>query len=127
MNEYLEVLKKYTVFTGRSARREYWMFTLVSFIVTCIILLIEYAIHFPYLNIIYSLAVLLPSIGVAMRRLHDTNHSGWWLFIALIPLIGAIILLVFVIEDSTPGDNKYGPNPKGVPAAPAPLTPTPTV
>ena len=61
---------------------------------------------------IYSLAVLIPGLAVAVRRLHDTNRSGWWLFIGLVPLIGAIILLVFMVQDSQPGENQYGPNPK---------------
>jgi uncharacterized membrane protein YhaH (DUF805 family) len=61
---------------------------------------------------IYSLAVLIPGIAVSVRRLHDTNRSGWWLLISLIPLIGAIVLLVFMVQDSQEGDNQYGPNPK---------------
>jgi len=62
---------------------------------------------------IYSLAVLIPSIAVAIRRLHDTGRSGWWILISLVPLIGTIVLLVFTVQDSQPGDNEYGPNPKG--------------
>ncbi len=64
------------------------------------------------LGIIYSLAVLVPSLAVTVRRLHDTDRTGWWLLIGLIPIIGAIVLLVFTLLDSTPGDNKYGANPK---------------
>ena len=63
---------------------------------------------------IYSLAVLIPSIAVSVRRLHDTNHSGWWLLINLLPLIGTIILVFFLVRDSQPGQNQYGPNPKGM-------------
>ncbi|TJY41720.1 DUF805 domain-containing protein [Cohnella pontilimi] len=61
---------------------------------------------------LYALAILLPSLAVSVRRLHDTGRSGWWLLIGLIPLIGAIILLVFTCQDSQPGDNRYGPNPR---------------
>jgi len=65
---------------------------------------------------IFALALLVPSIAVGVRRLHDTGRSGWWLLITLIPLIGAIVIIVFLIQDSVPGDNQYGPNPKAVAA-----------
>jgi uncharacterized membrane protein YhaH (DUF805 family) len=65
------------------------------------------------LSVIYGLAVLIPSIAVGVRRLHDTDRSGWWLLISLIPLIGGIVLLVFFVLDGTPGENRFGPNPKG--------------
>ena len=61
---------------------------------------------------LYSLAVLLPALGVAVRRLHDTGRTGWWLFIGLVPFVGAIVLIVFLAQDSTPGSNQYGPNAK---------------
>ena len=61
---------------------------------------------------IYTLAVLIPSVAVGVRRLHDTDRSGWWLLIVLIPIIGAIVLFVFVVQDSKPGENQYGSNPK---------------
>ena len=66
---------------------------------------------------IYSLAVLIPSIAVAVRRLHDTGRSAWWLLIVLLPLVGAIVLLVFMVLDSEPGSNDYGANPKALPVA----------
>jgi uncharacterized membrane protein YhaH (DUF805 family) len=65
---------------------------------------------------LYSLAVLLPSIGVSIRRLHDTNRSGWWLLLSFIPILGWIALLIFYVQDSDPGDNQYGSNPKLEPA-----------
>jgi len=61
---------------------------------------------------LYSLAVLIPTLAVTVRRLHDVDRSGWWIFINLIPLIGFIVLLVFAVTDGTPGSNRYGPNPK---------------
>ena len=73
-----------------------------------------------YLVYLYDLAVLIPAFAVGARRLHDTNRSGWWLLIGLVPLVGAIVLLVFMIMDGQPGDNKYGPNPKGVGASAQP-------
>lgn len=109
---YLEVLKKYAVFSGRARRREYWMFFLVNFIVGLVLAVIGRVLDLEILQYLYSLAVLLPGLGVAVRRLHDTGRSGWWLLISLVPLIGAIVLLVFLVSDSQPDTNQYGPNPK---------------
>jgi len=68
------------------------------------------------LEIVFVLATIIPGLAVAARRLHDTNRSGWWMFIALIPLIGPIVLIVFLATDGTPGSNTYGPSPKWGPA-----------
>ena len=120
MDEYVAVLKKYAVFSGRARRREYWMFILINVIVAVVLGLIEAFAGISgnrqpgLLSSLYSLAVLLPSLGVAVRRLHDTGRSGWWLLINLIPLVGTIVLLVFFLQDSEPGENQYGPNPKEV-------------
>lgn len=116
MKYYLGALKKYAVFSGRSRRSEYWFFVLFNVIFGIILSILD-AIVFGsngvgVFYLIYALAVMLPSIGVSVRRLHDTNRSGWWLLIAFIPIIGAIVLLVFTVQDSTPGDNKFGENPK---------------
>jgi uncharacterized membrane protein YhaH (DUF805 family) len=113
MNWYLDVLKKYAVFDGRARRKEYWMFFLFNIIIAFALGIIEGIIGGPgVVGAIYGLAVLLPGIAVGVRRLHDTNRSGWWLLIGLVPLIGAIVLIVFFVQDSQPGDNQYGPNPK---------------
>jgi uncharacterized membrane protein YhaH (DUF805 family) len=114
MNWYIEVLKKYAVFSGRARRMEYWMFVLFNFIIAIVIGIVEGILGSPaILSMIYSLAVLIPSIAVSMRRLHDIGRTGWWLLIAFVPLIGAVVLLVFMVLDSQPGSNAYGPNPKG--------------
>jgi uncharacterized membrane protein YhaH (DUF805 family) len=111
------VLKKYAVFSGRARRKEYWMFVLINLIITFVLYLIEGLVGGPgILGGLYSLAVLIPAIAVGVRRLHDTNRSGWWLLIGLIPLIGTIVLLVFLVQDSQPGENQYGPNPKAAAA-----------
>ena len=113
MNWYLEVLKKYAVFSGRARRKEYWMFALFNIIIAFVLGFIEGLAGGPgVIGIIYGLAVLIPGIAVSVRRLHDTNRSGWWLLIGLIPLIGVIVLLVFMVQDSQPDKNQYGPNPK---------------
>jgi uncharacterized membrane protein YhaH (DUF805 family) len=120
MDYYTNVLKKYAEFDGRAARKEYWMFVLVNSIISIIISILGNIIDFKSLSSIYALAVLLPSLAVLVRRLHDTNRSGWWVLIALVPFIGAIVLIIFAVLDSQPGDNQYGPNPKGETAVPVP-------
>ncbi|MEU5277949.1 DUF805 domain-containing protein [Streptomyces asoensis] len=116
MHWYVDVLKKYAVFGGRARRQEYWMFTLFSVIISIVIAIIDAVIGTSALGIIYTLAVLLPSLGVAVRRLHDTDRSGWWILIGLIPLVGAIILIVFLATEGKHEPNQYGPNPKLAPA-----------
>ncbi|WP_058831172.1 DUF805 domain-containing protein [Paenibacillus polymyxa] len=112
MQWYLKVLQNYVGFQGRARRTEYWMFVLFSVIACFIVGLIDGLLGLtPILTLIYSLAVLLPSLAVLARRLHDTGKSGWWILIALVPF-GGIVLLVFACLDSQPGDNKYGKNPK---------------
>lgn len=114
MSWYVGVLKKYAVFTGRAQRSEYWFFVLFNFIITFVLGFVEGLVGGPgIVSLIYSLAVLIPSIAVSVRRLHDSDRTGWWLLIALIPLIGAIILIIFMVLESTPGQNRFGPNPKG--------------
>jgi len=118
MNYYFEVLKKYAVFSGRARRKEYWMFVLFNLIISLIINLVTAFVEvFFFLSYLYILAVLIPIIAVAVRRLHDTNRSGWWWFIGFVPIIGSIILIVFLAQDSQPGENQYGPNPKEIKAS----------
>jgi uncharacterized membrane protein YhaH (DUF805 family) len=119
MNWYLEVLKKYAVFSGRARRKEYWFFVLFYLIFAIILAVLDGVFGtfsaeagMGLLGGIYALTHLIPSIAVGVRRLHDTGRSGWWLLIALVPLVGAIILIVFLVMDSEPGENRFGPNPK---------------
>ncbi|MCP3941333.1 MAG: DUF805 domain-containing protein [Desulfobacteraceae bacterium] len=113
MNWYFEVLKKYALFNGRARREEYWMFFLINIIIMFVLLLLGLGGgSLAILSTLYSLAVTIPGIAVSARRLHDINRSGWWMFISLVPVIGAIILLVFTVQDSQPGENRYGQNPK---------------
>lgn len=119
MNWYLAVLKKYADFSGRARRTEYWMFALFNFIFSLVTMGLDYALGTGgglfdngLFNIVYSLAVLIPSLAVLVRRLHDVGKSGWMFFIVLIPLVGAIWLLVLLVTDSQLGTNKWGPNPK---------------
>lgn len=113
MEWYLKVLKNYVGFQGRARRKEYWMYILFNVIISIVISILESFLHLSsLLTGLYSLFVLLPLIALGIRRLHDTGRSGWWLLINLIPLIGYIIFLVFLFQDSQENDNQYGPNPK---------------
>ncbi|MCG7535015.1 DUF805 domain-containing protein [Pseudoalteromonas sp. OOF1S-7] len=116
---YLSALKKYAVFNGRARRKEYWLFMLCNIIVTIVLGLVDMTLGlyseesgFGLLSGLYALAVIIPSIALSIRRLHDTGRSGWWILISLVPVIGPLVLLVFYVIDSTPGENDYGPNPK---------------
>lgn len=120
MNWYLKVFKQYADFTGRARRKEYWMFVLFNFIVLIIIGLIDFLIvsiadgQIPYglLSIMYSAVILIPSLAVTVRRLHDTSHGGGWFFISFATIIGSIWLFVLTLLDSKPGVNRFGVNPK---------------
>ena len=123
IDNYVGVLKKYAEFSGRATRREYWLFFLVNILIMIGFNLLSGALDstlIQVLGVLYILAVLVPSIAVYVRRLHDTNHSAWWLLLSLIPIIGGIILIIFLVTDSQAGDNRYGANPKGVPVPQAP-------
>ncbi len=113
MQWFIAVLKNYATFTGRARRQEYWMYMLFFIIFYVVLAVVDGVIGTNgILAGIYALALLVPSIAVCARRLHDTGRSGWWQLIQLIPLLGAIVLLIFLVQDSNPGENTYGPNPK---------------
>lgn len=113
MDWYIGVWKKFAVFEGRARRKEYWLFCLINMFISMIFYIVDVFI-FPilFLIVIYDLAILLPSLAVSVRRLHDLGKSGWWIFLCLIPIIGIIWLLVLFSTDGMPCENKYGPNPK---------------
>ena len=116
-------LQRYFGFSGRARRSEYWWFFLFNVLVSIVASILDSVLgtmsddtNVGLIGSIASLALLLPSIAVGIRRLHDTSRSGWWILIGLIPIVGWIVLLVFYVQDSH-GDNQYGPSPKA--AAPA--------
>ncbi len=119
MQWYLKVLREYANFEGRARRTEYWMFQLFNVIALFVAMIVDVTIGVaaqfpvPVLTIAYSLATMVPSIAVAIRRLHDTDRSGWWLLLGLVPF-GSVVILVFDCMDGTPWPNRYGPNPKAV-------------
>lgn len=126
MQWYLKVLRQYADFSGRARRTEFWMFVLFNAIAIVILTILDNLLGLSsssmgggsiyvsggILTGIYQLAVLVPSLAVGARRLHDTGRSGWWQLIALIPLVGAIILIVFWATDGDPNPNQHGVNPK---------------
>jgi uncharacterized membrane protein YhaH (DUF805 family) len=121
MNWYLQVLKKYAEFGGRARRKEYWMFALFNIVFFIVAIILDNVLGttigvLPYgvFYFLYALAVLLPGLAVGVRRLHDVGKSGWMMLIGLIPLVGAIWLLVLACTDSQAGTNKWGENPKQV-------------
>jgi uncharacterized membrane protein YhaH (DUF805 family) len=128
------VFSKYATFSGRARRSELWFWALFLAVVAVALsilvnttggltidletMAISYGATYWIASLV-NLALLLPGIAVTVRRLHDTDRSGFWWFIGLVPLAGPIVLLVFTVQDGTPGDNRFGPSPKAV-AAPVP-------
>lgn len=111
------ITKKYVNFSGRATRTQYWMFVLFQFIVSLVlgILLVLLAVLLGdtgatigrVLQTLVALALFLPGLGITVRRLHDTTRSGWWVLLSIIPFIGPIVLLIFMLLPSTEGENKY--------------------
>jgi len=121
MNWYLKVLKQYADFKGRARRKEYWMFILFNMIFGIVAMILDNILGIAIEGVgygplygLYALAVFIPGLAVAVRRLHDVGKSGWMILVVLIPLIGAIWLLVLMVTDSNSGENQYGQNPKEV-------------
>ncbi|EGA88925.1 hypothetical protein GPDM_12916 [Planococcus donghaensis MPA1U2] len=118
MKEFLDVFKKTLDFKSRSRRKEYWMFILWTTIISVVLSIIEIiagleiAPDIGLLSTIFTLVILIPSISVTVRRLHDIGRTGWWLLLSFIPILGWIALFVFTLLDSESGSNKYGSNPK---------------
>lgn len=135
MNYMLMPLKRYFDFSGRSRRKEFWMWVLFVLIVYIVAVFLDVQLGFAnstsssefgdgtasanfnvqggLLSMIAGLAFLIPGLAVAVRRMHDQDKSGWWLLIALIPIIGGIWLLVLYCTEGTRGPNRFGPDPKG--------------
>jgi uncharacterized membrane protein YhaH (DUF805 family) len=119
MHWYLEALKQYAAFSGRSRRKEYWYFVLFNFLISIGIGLVSSAagaiLSVEWLGfaavLLYFLAVLTPAVAVTVRRLHDTGRSGWWILLGVVPVLG-VIMLLFMVQGSEAGQNSYGPNPK---------------
>lgn len=108
------VTQHYFDFNGRARRAEFWWYIVVYMVLAIIVNVIDSMVHLGgLLGGLLSLALLLPNLGVAVRRLHDTNRSGWWILIALVPLVGIVLLIIWYAAEGTKGPNTYGPDPKG--------------
>lgn len=113
MNYFLSCVRdKYACFTGRARRKEYWMFVLFNFLIAIVAQIIDALLTGGLLVFVAYISLLLPALGVIVRRLHDTDRSGWWILISLIPIIGPIVLLIFMCLEGTRGGNRFGPDPK---------------
>lgn len=112
---YGAVWKQFVNFNGRARRKEYWYFTLCNLIVMILLNVVSFLIgdYNGVLGNLYTLAILLPGLGVLARRLHDTGRSGWWILIGLVPIVGFIVLLVFLVQEGDSGENQYGDDPIG--------------
>lgn len=124
MERMFQPYTRYAEFTGRSRRSEYWLFTLLYVLVylACVVVVTVFgerslaALLMALVLTVFVLGSFIPSLAVSFRRLHDINRSAWWLLIAFLPIIGGLVLLIFDIQDGTPGDNRFGPDPKGRPS-----------
>jgi uncharacterized membrane protein YhaH (DUF805 family) len=119
MKWYFQVLRKYAVFAGRARRKEYWIFGLIHGLIIfalsyphILTSAVDSESHLGQIQMLYLLATFIPLVAVSVRRLHDTNRSGWWFLMYLIPLANLILFFLFMTENSQPGENRYGPNPK---------------
>lgn len=121
MNAYFGAIQRYFDFSGRSTRSEFWLFILFQFLISLALVVLDQVLFrvpitsedYGPLTIIGTLFHIIPTLSVAARRLHDTDKTGWWQLIGIIPIVGWIVLLVFVCTGSTPGENRFGPDPFG--------------
>lgn len=112
MNWFLAVVKKYAEFSGRARRKEYWMYTLIYILIAIVLGFLDAMLGGAgILGALLAIALFLPSLAVTVRRLHDTDRSGWWVLIAFVPVVGVIVLLVFMCLAGTSGSNPYGEDP----------------
>ncbi|KJG12401.1 membrane protein [Photobacterium iliopiscarium] len=119
MNWYFAVIRKYAQFQGRARRKEFWFFTLINAFISLACSLIDTTLQLPtlmegygVLAALYAAFAFIPTVAVTVRRLHDQNRTGWWALIMLVPIVGILVLLYFMVQDSTKGNNRFGSNPK---------------
>ncbi len=117
MEWFMKALRQYAVFTGRARRKEYWFFVLFYLLIAIALGFIDSMLglgseDYGLLSGLFGLAMILPALGVAVRRMHDIGRSGWWVLVSLIPFIGWLIFIWFATRDGEAGPNAYGPDPK---------------
>jgi len=106
-----EALSKYAEFSGRARRQEYWMFVLLYVILSIVASVIDAILGTEAVTLILGLALLIPSVAVLIRRLHDLDRTGWWALFMFLPILGTLLLLVFCVMRGTEGLNRFGPDP----------------
>ncbi|MDX2530711.1 DUF805 domain-containing protein [Streptomyces europaeiscabiei] len=116
MNWFVEVLRKYVVFSGRARRQEYWMFTLIASLIYLGLVVLGLVMDTEVPELVFVAAVFLPSLAVSVRRLHDIGRSGWWVLIGIVPCVGTIVTIIFMATEGQRDANRYGPDPKAYPA-----------
>lgn len=112
MDWYIKAIQNYAIFEGRARRKEYWMFILINFIFAILAGIAGALLRFPFLISIYTLFAMVPGIAVSVRRLHDTNRSGWLLLLNLVPIIGPLLIVYWFCLEGSYEANQYGPSPK---------------
>lgn len=111
MEYFIDAFRKISDFSGRTNRKEYWMFVLIYFIFYVGVVVVDALLNTVLLAAIFTLVMIVPSISITTRRLHDTGRCGWWQLIYFVPLVGLIVMLIFLCQDSEE-DNQYGISPK---------------
>ena len=119
LNNYVSVLRNSLNFSGRAGRGEYWWFMAVNFVIGVALQIFAMITGVPLLSILFMLAMVLPGLSVSVRRLHDTDRSGWWLLVGLVPILGMFAVLAFMVIPGSDQTNRYG----GVPSTLAPFAP----
>lgn len=109
VENYTNVLKNFSNFSARAGRQEFWMFAAANIAIGMVLAVVDGITGIPVLGILFGLATLVPGLAVSIRRLHDTDRSGWWLLVGFIPFLGALALLYFMICEGTRGNNQFGP------------------
>ena len=112
MSWYIQAIKNYCNFSGRARRKEYWMFALISAVIASVLGIVDGIIGINIFTSLYSLFIVIPELSLSFRRLHDIDKSAWWLLIVFVPVVGAIVLLLFSLKPGTIGANNYGDDPK---------------
>lgn len=116
MKYYVNAWRQCLDFKGRSTRKEYWLFIATNMVVGLAVFLLAEVMRLAWLPNLYMLLITLPSIAIAVRRFHDTGNTGWWLLLGLVPFVGFLVILYFLLSPSDDEENKYGPNPNQAPS-----------
>lgn len=118
MSWYISVFRNYDDFSGRARRKEYWLFLLTNMVLVCVAAILDYVVgtheitSLGVFGLLFVAAITIPSWAVAVRRLHDSSRSGWWLLVSVVPFVGLLVAIVLLLLPGTPGENEYGQDPR---------------